>query len=100
MSVSVDEVGDRQIPRLAGIRSRRCPQYTGVSIQSVLNNPPLPSLWSGCVEADGWDYPQMVRGLPGLAFRLAGEARLTYERGIDLLQNNHLVLSHVKVTTP
>ena len=33
---------------------RDCPRYTGVSIQSVLNDPPLPSLWSGCVEADGW----------------------------------------------
>ena len=60
-----------------------CPQCTNVSIQSELNNPPLTSLWSGCVEATVADYPQMVYGkteaftiLPGLAFRLAGEAAI------------------------
>jgi len=91
---------------------RDCPQCTGVTLSSIRKELLVQSVDISPGESSGvtvGDYPWMLRGkteaftiLPGLAFRLAGEAWV-YCKGDSLTKggtNHSHHLSHVKVTTP
>jgi len=90
--------------------ARDCPQCTDVTFSSIRKELLARSVDISLGKSSGMtvgDYLGMVRGkteaftiLPGLAFRLAGEA-WGYCKGDSLTGTNHSHrLSHVKVTTP
>jgi len=58
--VSVDEVGDRQIPHLAGIRSVHNVLVLASEVNSITLLSPVYGV--DVVVAEGGDYPQMFRG--------------------------------------